>query len=35
MTANDKRILLAILSLCLASTAIGRTGPKVRWGRQG
>jgi len=34
MTATDKRILLAIVSLCLASTAIGRTGPKVRWGHQ-
>jgi hypothetical protein len=34
MTANDKRIILVILSLSLTSAALGRTAPAVRWGRQ-
>jgi len=34
MTANDKRIILVVFSLCLASTAMGRTAPAVRWGHQ-
>ncbi|TKJ36415.1 MAG: hypothetical protein CEE38_11400 [Planctomycetes bacterium B3_Pla] len=34
MTANDKRIILVILSLCLASAAPGRDAPAVRWGHQ-
>jgi len=34
MTANDKRITLAIVSLFLTSMAMGRNAPKVRWGHQ-
>ena len=34
MTANDKRITLAIVSLFLTSMAMGRNVPKVRWGHQ-
>ncbi len=34
MTANDKKIILVILSLCLTSAALGRNAPAVRWGHQ-
>ena len=34
MTANDKRIILVILSLCLTSVALGRDDLTVRWGHQ-
>ena len=34
MTTNDKRIILAIVSLFLTSAAMGRNVPTVRWGHQ-
>jgi len=34
MTANDKRIILAIVSLFLTSAALGRDDLTVRWGHQ-
>ena len=34
MTTNDKRTILAIVSLFLTSMAMGRNTPTVRWGQQ-
>ena len=34
MAANDRRIILVILSLYLTSAALGQNAPAVRWGRQ-
>ena len=34
MTANDKRIVLVILSLCLTSAALGGNVLTIRWGHQ-
>ena len=34
MTTNDKRTMLVVFSLCLTSTALGRSAPGVQWGRQ-
>jgi len=34
MTANDKRIILAIVSLFLTSVAMGRNELTIRWGHQ-
>ena len=34
MAANDRRVVLAVIFLCLTSTALGQNAPKVRWGHQ-
>lgn len=34
MAANDRRVVLAVISLCFTSTALGQNAPKVRWGHQ-
>jgi hypothetical protein len=34
VVANLRRVVLAVVSLCLTSTALGQNGPKVRWGHQ-
>ena len=35
MTIKDKRIILAILSMCLTTAVVvGQNSPKVQWGRQ-
>jgi len=34
MATKDKRVILAVFSLCLANAATGRNAPGVQWGRQ-